>query len=136
MFQHSSNPAKRSSFWIATAVGSLLTAQGFLELSQPITTAQFSGSRPTQIDANDDRSNAALALTALGVGVIGFSWARARSSGTQTNATKLDRHLLLLLHQDRAAADRLVTQMQRKHPERSRECCIEKVKYDLERDRH
>jgi len=136
MLQPSSNLAKRSSFWVAAAVGSLLTAQGFLGLSHPITTAQFSESRPPQIDATDDRSNAALAMTALGIGVIGFSWARARSSGTQTNATKLDRHLLLLLHQDRAAAERLVTQMQRKHPERSREWCIEKVKYDLERDRH
>ncbi len=135
MFQHSSNSAKRSSIWIAAAVGSLLTAQGFFGLaSRPVTTAQLSEPQPTQIGTTDDRSTAAIALTVVGVGIVGFSWARAQSPSS--NSTKLDRHLLLLLHQDRAAAERLIAQAQRKHPEQSREWCIEKVKYDLARDRH
>lgn len=137
MFQPSSNSVKRSSIWLAAAVGSLLTAQGFFGLAaRPVTTAQLSDPQATQINTADDRSTAAIALAAVGIGIVGFSWMRAQSPSTQSNSPKLDRHLLLLLHQDRAAAERLIAQTQRKHPERSREWCIEKVKYDLARDRH
>lgn len=138
MFQHSLKSVNR--FWIATAVGSVLTAQGLLGVaSRPLTTAQISEVRPTEIETTNsiDRSQAAFVLAALGLGIVGFSWARSNQSAEPTPRTaKLDRHLLLLLHQDRAAAERLVDQMQRKHPEKSRSWCIEKVKYDLERDRH
>ncbi len=115
-----------------------MTTQGFFgHASRPLTLAQFPEPRSTQVETTDDRSMAAFALTAIGVGIVGFSWARStKPSSSQPNSTKLDRHLLLLLHQDRAAAERLVTQVQRKHPERSREWCIEKVEYDLSRDRH
>lgn len=142
MFQHSSNSAKRSSIWLAAVVGSLVTAQGFFGLaSRPLTSAQVSEPRSIQVETTDElsteRSTAAFALSAIGLGIVGFSWARStKSDNSQSNSTKLDRHLLLLLHQDRAAAERLIAQVQYKHPGRSREWCIEKVKYDLARDRH
>lgn len=134
MFQHSLKSANQ--FWIATAVGGLLSAQGLLGVaSRPLTTAQLS-ERPTPIETIDsnDRSQAAFLLAAVGLGIVGLSWARSKSPESST--ATLDRQLLLLLHQDRAAAERLVDQMQRKHPEKSRSWCIEKVKYDLARDRH
>lgn len=48
---------------------------------------------------------------------------------------KLRKQLLTLLHNDRAAADRLVTQVKRNHPDRSINWAAEKAIYDLERDR-
>lgn len=138
MFQ--SYKAKRSSVWMAALVGSVVTAQGFFGLaSRPLTTAQFSEPRSIQVESSEDdnRSFAALALAVLGVGAVGYGWSQSRKPvGFQVSYGQLDRQLLLLMHQDRAAAERLVEQMQRKHPERSRQWCIEKVKYDLQRDRH
>jgi hypothetical protein len=49
---------------------------------------------------------------------------------------QLQKKLLRLLHNDRDAAARLLTQIQRTHPERSANWVIEKVIYDLERDRN
>ncbi|MBD2019412.1 hypothetical protein H6F43_04335, partial [Leptolyngbya sp. FACHB-36] len=48
---------------------------------------------------------------------------------------KLQRRLLTLLHDDRQAADRLLAQVKLRHPDRSTDWCVEKVIYDLERDR-
>ncbi|MBE9013240.1 hypothetical protein IQ250_23870 [Pseudanabaenaceae cyanobacterium LEGE 13415] len=139
MFQSSSNPIKRSSIWMAALVGSVVT-EGFFGLaSRPIATAQFSEPRSIQVESpeSDNRSTAAVALAALGLGAIAYGWSQSRnSSSSSISNSQLDRQLLLLMHQDRAAAERLVSQMQRKHPEKSRQWCIEKVKYDLARDRH
>ncbi|GAP97743.1 hypothetical protein NIES2104_42900 [Leptolyngbya sp. NIES-2104] len=125
---------------MAALVGSVVTAQGFFGLaSRPVTTAQFSEPRSIQVEAPDadTRSTAAFVLTALGLGAVGYGWVQSRKpSGSRVHYGQIDRQLLLLMHQDRAAAERLVDQMQRKHPERSRQWCIEKVKYDLQRDRH
>ncbi|BAU11856.1 hypothetical protein LEP3755_23590 [Leptolyngbya sp. NIES-3755] len=140
MFHSSSNSVKRSPVWMAALVGSIVTAQGFFGLaSRPLNTAQFSEPRSIQVESpeSDNRSTAAIALAALGLGAIGYGWSQSRKpSGTQVNRGQLDQQLLLLMHQDRAAAERLIAQMQRKHPEKSRQWCIEKVKYDLQRDRH
>lgn len=137
MFQ--SSIAQRSSAWMAALVGSVVTAQGFFGLaSRPVTTAQFSEPRSIQVEAPDadTRSTAAFVLAALGLGAVGYGWSQSRKpSDSRINYGQLDRQLLLLMHQDRAAAERLVDQVQRKHPERSRQWCIEKVKYDLQRDR-
>lgn len=49
---------------------------------------------------------------------------------------QLQRKLLKLLHNDRRTASRLLAQIQRTHPDRSANWVIEKVIYDLERDRN
>lgn len=48
---------------------------------------------------------------------------------------KLQKELLRLLHDDRNTANRLLSQVKMNNPTRSINWCIEKVIYDLERDR-
>lgn len=48
---------------------------------------------------------------------------------------KLQKQLLRLLHDDQATANRLLSQVKIKNPNRSIDWCVEKVIYDLERDR-
>lgn len=48
---------------------------------------------------------------------------------------KLQKQLLRLLHDDQATANRLLSQVKIKNPNRSVDWCVEKVIYDLERDR-
>lgn len=48
---------------------------------------------------------------------------------------KLQRKLLTLLHDDKEAAKRLLTQAKLKYPNKTVDWCVEKVIYDLERDR-
>lgn len=48
---------------------------------------------------------------------------------------KLRKNLLSLLHDDRNTANRLVSQVKSNNPTRSINWCVEKVIYDLERDR-
>lgn len=52
----------------------------------------------------------------------------------QTNRS-LQRKLLLLLHEDRSAANRLLKQAYLKYPGKTANWCAEKVIYDLQRDR-
>ncbi|MCU0567843.1 MAG: hypothetical protein MUF49_14735 [Oculatellaceae cyanobacterium Prado106] len=49
--------------------------------------------------------------------------------------SKLQRKLLRLLHEDRRAADRLLTQAEIKNPGKSANWYLEKVIFDLQRDR-
>ncbi|MBD1913772.1 MULTISPECIES: hypothetical protein [unclassified Leptolyngbya] len=53
----------------------------------------------------------------------------------QTNP-HLQRKLLRLLHDDRNTANRLISYTQKTHPNRSSNWVLEKVIYDLERDRN
>ena len=48
---------------------------------------------------------------------------------------KLQKKLLRLLHDDRDTANRLLAQVKGKNPYKSVDWCVEKVIYDLERDR-
>lgn len=48
---------------------------------------------------------------------------------------KLQKQLMRLLHDDRNTANRLLSQIKVKNPSRSIDWCVEKVIYDLERDR-
>jgi hypothetical protein len=92
------------------------------------------------------RTAVALALAVGGGAVIAIS-AQRHISGSTTpqvrNQTSFDRvssrlrhRLLRLLHNDRRAASRLFTQATLKYPNQSADWCVEKVIYDLERDRH
>lgn len=48
---------------------------------------------------------------------------------------KLQKQVLRLLHDDQATANRLLSQVKIKNPNRSIDWCVEKVIYDLDRDR-
>ncbi|AFY79193.1 MAG: hypothetical protein IGR93_11485 [Hydrococcus sp. C42_A2020_068] len=98
-----------------------------------------------------DEAEKILGITALGLGAgaAGIVWRRAKakkplvfSSTRLENALSIDRaspqlrqKLLRLLHNDRPTANRLLAGAQIQHPERSVNWLVEKVIYDLERDR-
>ncbi len=96
---------------------------------------------------------AGLAIIGAGAGVIAYSAKRAylpqsasqsanQSSGQSASQSsgqvnsRLQKKLLRQLHNDRNAAHRLLTHVQQTHPDRSPNWVIEKVIYDLERDRN
>ncbi len=102
----------------------------------------------------EQESNPALWLVAAVAGgtAVGFALkARNGSNTTSSNSPfqnqhsstislnqgsrKLQKELMLLLHEDREAAKRLLTQAQFKYPNRTVDWYFEKVIYDLERDR-
>lgn len=93
---------------------------------------------------------AAIAVVGAGAVAIGISAKQALQTGASSAPThslprstarldqanrKLQRRLLNLLHDDRQAADRLLAQVKLRHPDRPTDWCVEKVIYDLERDR-
>lgn len=55
--------------------------------------------------------------------------------GINQASRKLQKQVLRLLHDDQATANRLLSQVKIKNPNRSIDWCVEKVIYDLERDR-
>lgn len=61
---------------------------------------------------------------------------RPASSSFNQASAHLRRKLLRLLHDDQAAATRLFNYAQMKYPDRSVNWCMEKIIYDLERDRN
>ncbi len=120
---------------------------------------------PVQDVEPDFRNAVGWGIGAAGIGIVGLSgyasWRSSRSSSSLNRSAKADlamrsrsrfsestsinfnqanrklqRELLRLLHDDAQAANRLVAQVKRHHPERSIDWCIEKVIYDLGRDRH
>lgn len=98
-----------------------------------------------------------LGLTALGIAAVGaalnakssnfsklssipshFNSKSIASSGTieiDQASRRLQKKLLRLLHDDRDTANRLLSQAQRKNPNRSADWYADKVIYDLQRDR-
>lgn len=56
--------------------------------------------------------------------------------GSPRASPKLQRKLLRLLHEDARVADRLITQASFRYPGKAPDWYVEKVIYDLERDRH
>lgn len=64
---------------------------------------------------------------------------RANSQQDTISIDQANRHqrqkLLRILHNDRDAANRLLAHVKRKNPNRSIDWCVEKVIFDLKRDR-
>lgn len=100
-----------------------------------------------EIGNADTKTFAGFAILGTGVGVIAVTAKRAGYFGNssvqqserlapapQANS-RLQKKLLRLLHNDRNAADRLLTRTKMMHPDRSADWIVEKVIYDLERDR-
>jgi hypothetical protein len=136
---------------VATAlVGSIGFAQFPSSQPEGFSSAQMANSEaaPWDMIRSSDRF-AVLATVATGGAAVGLALTtlhnRNRSpqrafSSTGTGTLErvnpaLQRKLLRLLHEDRSAAARLVAQAQLKNPGRSGDWYLEKVIYDLERDR-
>jgi hypothetical protein len=98
-------------------------------------------------DSSDNGMKTITAIAILGTGaaVIASSAKRGgylpqfnseASQRIKQGDSQLQRKLLKLLHNDRDTANRLLAQIQQTHPDRSANWVIEKVIYDLERDRN
>jgi RNA 3'-terminal phosphate cyclase len=128
-------------------VGSLLVAE-----AMPAPNAELMQIRPTTEEVREVNGGAILAIAALGSAGIGIALtaahelnrpAKQRSAPVRRNPTaavkvnpQLRRKLQRLLPEDRRIADRLIAQMALKHPGKSTDWYVEKVIYDLQRDRH
>uniref|UniRef100_UPI0005B4D38F hypothetical protein n=1 Tax=Anaplasma marginale TaxID=770 RepID=UPI0005B4D38F len=86
-----------------------------------------------------------LGIAALGVGGVGLTWYLAKKNryklNFDSNSLTIDRanrklqQKLLRLISDRKTANRLVEGAKKSNPDRSIDWLVEKVIYDLERDR-
>lgn len=130
----------------ATALfGSLATTPVLSHAAVPSAFHRQVSSAQASEDLSINRE-AVLGVAFLGSAAIGMSLtaiqerhrpARPTSSGDNFYSAnpRLQQQLLRLLHEDRGAAVRLMSQAQQKYPGRSPNWYIEKVIYDLERDR-
>jgi hypothetical protein len=130
-------------------VGSLLVAE-----AMPNPQANLMQLRPSAEEvreAGEVNGGAVLAIAALGSAGIGIALTAAhelsrpgkqgstpvRSQPAAIKANpQLRRKLQRLLPEDRRIAERLITQIALKHPGKSADWYVEKVIYDLQRDRH
>jgi uncharacterized protein HemX len=136
------------------AVGGLLAVKDLSGLELPLLSAKMplveSSQSPNRASPSASDTAVLLAIAAAGgTGLAFYAGKRSKSSrhshrriseraaNTLNQASAhLKRKLLRLLHDDRAAATRLVNYAQIKYPDRSINWCVEKVIYDLERDRN
>jgi hypothetical protein len=103
------------------------------------------------VEVSEVNGGAVLAIAALGSAGIGIALTAAHELSrpgkqgstpvhSQPAAIKanpqLRRKLQRLLPEDRRIAERLITQIALKHPGKSADWYVEKVIYDLQRDRH
>jgi hypothetical protein len=118
-----------------------------IRIEQPVGQAIERPMRNSPDPDNGSTAKAIVGLTILGTGaaMLALTAKRAGYWGTSSNPSsvkpraqanpRLQKQLLRLLHNDQKAANRLVTHAQRLHPERSADWVLEKVIYDLQRDR-
>ncbi|MUG92347.1 hypothetical protein F7734_07715 [Scytonema sp. UIC 10036] len=139
----------------ASLFASGLTSNIEQQIAQPasqlaassLTTSQ----EPTERDSQSALVLASVVAGSLIVGVAlkgtgnkSVSITSASALGNKKNTSlilnqgsrKLQKKLLLLLHDDREAANRLLTHMMLKYPNKTADWYFEKAIYDLERDRH
>jgi hypothetical protein len=138
------------SLLLAGIVGSVLVVEA---MPAPRTDTLMQMTRPNTEKVQEVNGAAVLAIAALGSAGVGVALTalheRNRPSskrtfnrrlGAPTGSTranpKLQRKLLRLLHKDARVADRLITQASFKYPGKAPDWYVEKVIYDLERDRH
>lgn len=100
---------------------------------------------PNRSSSDATQLAAGLAILGAGTAIVAYS---AKQRGLQTEPPhhrsapvekanpRLQQKLLRLLHNDRKTAHRLLTYVQQTHPDRSPNWVLEKVIYDLERDRN
>ena len=138
------------SLLLAGIVGSVLVAEA---MPAPRNEILMQLTRPNTEEVQEVNGAAVLAIAALGSAGIGVALtalhernrpSRKRIYSDRFNAptssiranSKLQRKLLRLLHEDQRVADRLIIQVTLKYPGKSLDWYVEKVIYDLERDRH
>ena len=138
------------SLLLAGIVGSVLVAEA---MPAPRTETIMQLTRPNTEEVQEVNGAAVLAIAALGSAGVGVALtalhernrpSKKRTSNSRSNASigsmranpKLQRKLLRRLHEDQRVADRLITQATFKYPGKSPDWYVEKVIYDLERDRH
>jgi hypothetical protein len=124
------------------------------QVEQPVAQlADSSSTTPIVVTQQDNQSTLWLVGAAVGGVAIGVALKeRGNRQGSTTDSTsfkgqkagiisldqasrKLQKRLLTLLHDDREAAKRLLTQAQFKFPNKTADWYVDKVIYDLERDR-
>lgn len=146
--QSSSRFQRRAFRWVGPVLGSLLMLPILPTILDSPNSTQQAQLRPSVEEpiSNTERTAAGWGIAALGLGVLGLGWRSFQKSspastnrlGRSTASTNRShpRQLLSLLHNDHQAAERLINQVQQKHPDRSIDWCVEKAIYDLQRDRH
>jgi hypothetical protein len=157
-----SKSAVKTSLWVSAIAGGLVAAAVISATPSRnpygMQTDEFGDPIPTLTEANPQTDSTATIAVAvggsvvLGLGInavmqqkkagsskqlpIGTSATQVHNSGYFYQADRsLRRKLLLLLHEDHQAAERLVQQSSFKHPGKSPNWYLEKVIYDLQRDR-
>jgi hypothetical protein len=157
-----SKSAIKASVWLSAITGGLLAASLIapVALSQESEMRQVESFTSPELTAPDSTADsaAAIALTIVGGGAIGlaihaaqkrqrfdasmtFAPNKSKSGQSPTSGEwhranrSLQRKLLLLLHEDHHAAERLVQQASFRYPGKSPDWYLEKVIYDLQRDR-
>ncbi|MBW4665137.1 MAG: hypothetical protein KME01_13205 [Chroococcus sp. CMT-3BRIN-NPC107] len=128
---------------LATIISTQLpvTSTQRLQLTQSQLLAQ--SYNPTSPENNDDgRRILTTALVVGGIATGGYlATKKANTAKSNTNSEidkaspKLQKKLLILLHNDRTTANRLVAYTKQTNPQKSVNWAMEKVIYDLERDR-
>lgn len=141
------------SLLLAGVLGSLLLAHPSTveQVEQPVT--QLADSSFTNPQATEQTNKTALTLAVATGGVaVGLALrARSRNGSTIDNSSlqnqqssiisidsasrKLQKELFILLHEDKKTANRLLTQARVKYPNRTANWYVEKIIYDLKRDR-
>ena len=126
------------------------THTGFTNAKTSIVLASGSDSEVPEVDS----TGVMLGLAAVGGVAIGVALSRKNGNNTfwtsptlshsvsQEDGIHIDRasrnlqkKLMILLHDDKATANRLLSQVKRNNPNKSINWYVEKVIYDLERDR-
>jgi hypothetical protein len=130
-------------------VGSLLVAEAMPKPN--LMQLRPSAEEVRGVEVSEVNGGAVLAIAALGSAGIGIALTAAHElsrPGKQGSAParnqpaaikanpQLRRKLQRLLPEDRRIAERLITQIALKHPGKSADWYVEKVIYDLQRDRH
>lgn len=151
MFRFLSLSKSKAAAGIAVLAGSLLAAQFSPTVAQQVkpSSRQFVEATPALPEETESVDGTTILLatgaiaSAVGIGLkVSQNHNAGNRSGSLQNQTilsqasrKLQRRLLLLLHEDRQAATRLLAQAKLNHPHKSTDWYVEKVIYDLERDR-
>lgn len=159
-----SKSAVKASLWMSAIAGGLVAASMMFSAvpsrdSQVMQWDEFNNAVPEVMEPNPATDSAAMIALALGGGAVlglGVNAVRQRQGthpsvqpasvktafGQSQNTSylhqanrSLRRKLLLLLHEDQQAAERLVQQASFRHPGKSPDWYLEKVIYDLQRDR-
>ncbi len=129
---------------LATIISTQLpgfTSSGRLQLAQsPLLTEPYNFTSPENNDPSGKIITAALIVSSIATGgYLATKKAKVAkpnpSSQLDQASPKLQKKLLILLHNDRTTANRLLAYTKQKNPHQSVNWAMEKVIYDLERDR-